>query len=309
MDSRKKYHESILKRYLNKFPKEICVDGEFQGMDGLTLKYTEIQSETKIGIIIIPGITVPRESYYKLLVAFSDLNVLVFDIRGQAFSEGELNPHYCAQDINLIGQEFKNRRNLEFLIGVGHSFGALALLFSSLDEDHPYNLRISLAAPADMKKVSGKIPERATSFLVYVHNIYRTLRFAAFRDEIVRQYQPYWPPKFLKDPRIVSLRIKDPRPFNDTLITSPKLIDFMMNVASPIYLIYAGADTRLGIKGEFADDYVELNRLASKKGFEFSLIDGLSHRFNIGNEKEFVLSYDNDIVIKKIREILNIHSF
>ena len=114
----------------------------------------------------MPGITVPRESYYRLVASFSDLNVLVYDLRGQAKSGGELSYEECVQDINIVGQVFKKKRSLDFLIGIGHSFGGLTLLRSSLDKDHSYDLRICLAAPIDLARVSSKIPERKTAFLV-----------------------------------------------------------------------------------------------------------------------------------------------
>jgi len=308
MDHRKSYHELILKRYIHELSENIRVDVEIVGADGVILNCTEIQAESKIGIIFIPGITVPRESYYRLLASFPDFNVLAFDLRGQAYSEGQLSPDGCIRDINLIGQEFKRKRNLESLVGIGHSFGALTLLKSSLEEEHPYDLRISLTAPVDMTKTSGKIPKTASAYIAYIHNIYRALKNPALRDEIVRQYQYFWLPSFIKAPRIVALRINDPQAFNDTLLHTPKLIDFIKDVVSPTYLIYAGNDSRLGIQGELGGDYEKLRRLAVIKGFEVTLIEGLSHRFNYGKERKFVLSYNNNKVIEKINHLIRRHT-
>ena len=307
MDSRKNYHESVLERYMNGLAENVRPDAEIVGADGIILNSTEVISKSKIGIVIVPGITVPRESYYRLLAGFFPFNVLIFDLRGQAFSGGELSLDGTVKDINVAGQQFKKKRGLAFLIGIGHSFGGLALLRSSLEKDHPYDLRISLATPVDMTRISGKIPERASVFLVYIHNIFRALKTPALRDGIVRQYQYIWLPSFLKAPRIVALRINDPRSFNDTRLSTPKLTDFIKDVASPSHLIYAGNDTRLGIRGNLAGDYEELSVLASEKGFELTTFEGLSHRFNRGKETQFVLSYNNDKVIEKIREIIKHH--
>ena len=63
--------------------------------DGVDLYATESNSDSKIGIVIVPGITVPRESYYRLLSSLSRWNVLVFDLGGQVFSYGELNFNDC----------------------------------------------------------------------------------------------------------------------------------------------------------------------------------------------------------------------
>ena len=175
---------------------------------------------------------------------------------------------------------------------------------ASLEKDHPYDLRICLAPPVDLASVSSKIPERKSVFLTYSYNIFKALKSHALRDEIVKHHQSFWLSTFLRDPRIVSLRISDPRAFNATRILTPKLTDFITGVPSPCYLMYGGNDKRLGIQGELSGDYAELRHLAEKRGFEICLIQGLSHRFNSGKEREFVLSYDNDIVIEGIRDIV-----
>ena len=233
MDPRIDYHKSRLSKYVGELLGNIRVDAEVVGDGGVVLNATEIHSRSKTGLVIVPGITVPRESYYRLLIALSDFNTLVFDLRGQAFSEGELDAWACMRDINAVGKEFKRRRNLTFLVGIGHSFGGLALLRSSIERDHPYDLRISLATPVDLANITGKIPGTASRLAVYLHNMFRALRSPALRDEVVRQYQYFNPLLFLRTPKVVALDISDPHAFNHTRLNAPKLTDFLLEVACP----------------------------------------------------------------------------
>ena len=59
--------------------------------------------------------------------------------------------------------------------------------------------------------------------------------------------------------------------------------------------------------GSTAGDYADLADQCDTHGLEITLLEGLSHRFNTGKEKEFVLAYNNDGLIDRIREILEKH--
>jgi len=141
MEDDQRYHTSLLERWSFDLPKRAIFDGELSCEDGVKLKYTQIVSGSNFGVVITPGISVPRESYYRLVSNLSDINVLVYDLRGQSSSEGEPDSDKFAHDANFIGGEFKKEWNLDFLIGIGHSLGGFALLRASLEENHPYDLR------------------------------------------------------------------------------------------------------------------------------------------------------------------------
>jgi pimeloyl-ACP methyl ester carboxylesterase len=307
MDPRIQYHKLIANRYSLDLPKSVRFDSSVVGLDGIVLNSTEIKTDSKIGIVIIPGMTVPRESYYKLMLSFSDFNVLVFDLRGQAYSGGEMNNTCCIKDINIVGEQFIKQRNLEYLIGIGHSFGGLSLLASSLEPNHPYDLRISVAAPVDMKKTAGKIPGKGgivTLLTAYLYNLLNVVQNPAYRDNIVSEYEHRSFGDFLRQPRIVALNIRKPSAFNETRQNAQLLTDFFMDITTPSYLIYPGNDERLKIHNIFKDDYVRLNYLSRLKEVEMTLIPGLSHRFNNIPEIQFALSYNNLLVINSISGII-----
>lgn len=306
MDSRIDYHRSIAKRYQNELPEKIRFDSSMRGLDEVILNSTEIKTDSKVGVVIIPGMTVPRESYYKVMLALSNYNVLVFDLRGQSFSGGEMNIDGCVNDINLVGENFKKQKGLEYLVGIGHSFGGLSLLKSSTESNHPYDLRISVAAPVDMKKIAGWIPGNGGvigSTMIYLYNLKNNLENPAFKDVIVKEYEHMFF-DFLKDPRIVSLRVKNPSAFNDTRNNSPILTEFVRDVKTPSYFIYPGHDERLRIEGRFEREYGELYLMVKQKGMEINMLPKLSHRFNFTPETQFALSYDNYSLMNEIERIM-----
>jgi len=302
MDYANHYYENILSPYLTKTHPNLFISKDITGSDATTLKATELHTDSSTGIVIIPGITVPRESCYRLFAHFQNHNVLTYDLRGQADSGDILDWEKCTADINAIGRDFKKRRKLQHLIGIGHSFSGLTLLRSSLEPEHPYDLRIALAAPLEMKSIAGAIPEKRTAFLVYAHNIYRAFLNPALRDLIVRKHQSYLPVGFFQKPSIVALRLDEPQAFNRLRETTPKLTDFIGDIALPTDLIYAGQDQRLGpVNGEA---YEDLQRLVSAKGIGFKIFEGLSHRFNKLPERRFMLSYNNEAVMEQIDAII-----
>ena len=178
------------------------------------------------------------------------------------------------------------------------------MLNSSLADDHPYDVRIALAPPLDMSLITSRIPEHGGLLALYVYNLYRSIKAPAFRDMIVRRYQHFWPSKFRKNPRLISLRLRDIKSFNRLRSESPKLVDFINEVRYPSYLVYAGKDSRLGLQGKSKLAFENLEQLANDDRIQISIIDGLTHRFNIGKEKRLLFSYNNDLVIERIRWIL-----
>lgn len=132
MDHPNHYYEKILSPYLTTAHPNLFISKDIISSDTTTLKATELHTDSSTGIVIIPGITVPRESCYRLFAHFQNHNVLTYDLRGQADSGGVLNWEKCMADINAIGRDFKNRRKLQHLIGIGHSFGGLIRVRRSL---------------------------------------------------------------------------------------------------------------------------------------------------------------------------------
>ena len=129
---RSSYYNGILEEFIPKPYSSILIDNSIKTMDGISLGITEFHSNSKIGIVISPGLTVPRESYFKLIANLLEYNVVAYDPRGQGSSDGQIDYEKCSNDINLIGSYFRQKRNLSHLIGIGHSFGGLTLLESSL---------------------------------------------------------------------------------------------------------------------------------------------------------------------------------
>ncbi len=299
------YYENILRPYLNPENTHLLIDTTIAGADGISLEATELSTDSSTGIVIIPGITVPREACFRLLAHFREYNVLTYDLRGQALSEGALDWNLCVADINAVGQDFKKRRNLKQLIGIGYSFGGLTLLRSSLESVHPYDLRITLAAPLEMKAIVGKMPEQMTSLLVYVHNFVKALSNPAFRDEIVKSHQSYRIDKFLRNPRVVALRVDRPGAFNRMREQAQKMVDFFQNIALPTHMFYPGADQRLGpIAG---NAYDEIRHLAAQRGIGMQVMAGLTHRFNTMPEKKFMISCNNELLLNQLDAVIRHH--
>jgi predicted alpha/beta hydrolase len=96
------YHRSLLERFSPRLAHEEDLTFPCFSQDGANLSATLLPAESTIGIVIIPGITVPRESYYRLMTSLSPWNTLVFDLRGQGESTGSLEGAKCTSDVNEI---------------------------------------------------------------------------------------------------------------------------------------------------------------------------------------------------------------
>jgi hypothetical protein len=103
----------------------------------------------------------------------------------------------------------------------------------------------------------------------------------------------------------VALRIDQPEAFNRLRETTPKLTDFIGDIALPTDLIYAGQDQRLALSKARPMKIVQ--KFASAKGIEFKILEGQSHRFNKFPERRFLLSYNNDAVMEQIESIVMKH--
>jgi alpha-beta hydrolase superfamily lysophospholipase len=295
----RKYLERILSFYMD--PDKTHLDMHVFGVDGCGLEATMTRSTSNVGVVIIPGISVPRESYFTLFASLSEYKVLVYDLRGQARSGGALEANKCVSDVNTIGEEFRRAHNLEYLIGIGHSYGGLALLEAGTKSEHPYDLRIALAPPLDLKESSAKMPKRFTKLAAYLYIIKRAYEKLALQDEIVLHYQQFSPLAFFRDPHIVALRLKHPDIYNATRMTTPLLADLVEKTPLPLALVFAGADNRISYANP---SFEEVECYAEMRQFPLEILPHLSHRFNYRPEERFMLSYNNREVLEKVQGII-----
>jgi pimeloyl-ACP methyl ester carboxylesterase len=296
---RKRYLEHILEEFMD--TSHAHVDTHVKGIEGAFLGATVTKSTSRIGVVIVPGISVPRESYFPLVGRLSRYKVLTYDLRGQSHSEGVLDGEKCVEDVNFIGNEFRRVHNLDYLVGIGHSYGGMALLEAGTKEDHPYDYRIALAPPLDLKKSSDRMPERLTNIIGYLYILKKAMAKDALRDEIVRHYESFSPLEYLRNPYVVALRLKDPKAYNRTRETTSLLGDLVGRTKMPIALVFAGADDRVNISNP---DYDMVDVFSNLHGFPVDKIDRLSHRFNSLPEDRFIVSYNNTHVLDKVEKII-----
>lgn len=305
-----KYHEKIFSETSGCKKDAVDVGSYVSGCDGAVLGSTSMASQdNRVGIVVVPALGMPRETYYKLLCdiakAQPECSVLVYDPRGHSFSDGEFNVEKYIQDINIIGKQFKEDNNLDSLIGVGFSFGALGLLASSGDDD-PYALRVAFAPPADVGKTDAVSPE--SLWEVYQNNLRRVWeRPQTYGEGIVPRYESSSYLDFLKNPRSLALRVDNPSLVVRELENAPKLVDIIPNVSSPTCIVYAGVDNTLGITvqnvEELSGDYVGVRDCCLSSGVEFDLWPGFSHRFNfVGEGNGIVVAGDNNKVAEYISQ-------
>lgn len=298
------YYRRIYLRLNKRIPTQLTLNMDIMGAGEAVLKASLLDSPSSTGIIIIPGLTVPRESCFRLLHSLATYKTLLYDIRGQSRSEGEVDFEKCATDVNIIGRWFKNKYKLKRLIGVGHSFSGICLLKASMDRLHPYDLRIALAAPFDMSHATSGVPKQFTKLFIYLYNTTRWLTYKPYRDEIFQRRHLYRPNEFVKNPYVGALKLNKHSVMSRIITLTPKLADFISGIALPSCLVYGGNDKRIGNEEYFKKQYAIINKAARKRGLDVCLMPGLSHRFNLEPEKEFVLSYNNDEVVRKIEEIM-----
>jgi len=178
------YYRRIYLRLNEVIPPQLTLNMDVKGAGEAVLKASLLDVPSSTGIIIFPGLTVPRESCFRLLHSLATYKTLVYDIRGQSRSEGEVDFEKCVTDVNIVGRWFKNKYKLKRLIGVGHSFSGICLLKASMDRQHTYDLRIALAAPFDMSRATSGVPKQFTKLFIYLYNTTRWLTYRPYRDEI-----------------------------------------------------------------------------------------------------------------------------
>jgi pimeloyl-ACP methyl ester carboxylesterase len=297
------YYENLLSQYV---PNKVVVPDSILELKDARLRITEVPANSDKGILIIPGFTVPRESYFTLLPEFLDFNILIYDPRGHSNSEGEISASAYINDINEIGRRFKSRHNLKFLIGLSHSMGSLCLLAASCRQDHPFDKRIALAPVIKADLVMPNLPNNFVSVLfAYIYNFHRKLTQRAFSDEIVLHHQHSNLYDFIKDPSIVALKLKEFKKLNGAK-EFPFLTELVHCIPDKTYVIFAGDDQRLGIRNNKLEGvYATFAEKAIAHKIRIEVLADLSHRFNRQPETQFRFSYNNTLLIKMIRKIID----
>ena len=303
---RNSYHQRIFQRYASHTNRNIDFDVRIELQNGLLLKATEQRTASKVGLLIDTGMTVPRESFYPVFAYFPDINILVYDKRGHADSDGSVNTNECIGDNLSISYQWKKALNLTDVIGMGHSYGGLIMACAALRDKEVYSAIIAAGAPVELNKVVGRMPKHLTRTFIFFYNLYRLIHKYSW-DEIVRYHQSYIPWLFAKYPTAVAMRITSGEKFNNTFKSMVNLIEILPQLATKIYLYYGGSDSRLGINGKFTGTYQSMKNLCLELGILMKLMPGLSHRFNLHPEGEFAFSYNNSLILKEIERILKIY--
>ena len=102
-----RYLAGVLSEFSYEILGKAILNKKFITPDGTVLFSTQVRSPSEIGIVIVPGLTIPRECYFRLITEFSDLNLMIFDIRSQSLSGGNIEIQKYIDDINFIGAQLK----------------------------------------------------------------------------------------------------------------------------------------------------------------------------------------------------------
>lgn len=299
------YYKKLLNQYV---PDRKVVADTILDLKDARLRTTEVLTDSDKGIVIVPGLTVPRESYFSLLPELSDFNVLIYDPRGHAESEGEVSASGYISDVNDAGLSFKRKHNLNYLVGISHSLGGLCMLAASSKPDHPFDKRIALAPVVEADLVIPKLPENplTATLFAYLYNTLRRLTKKAFRDEIVMYHQYTKFIDFMKNPGIVALKLRETKALSRAVKEFPILTQLVHWIPGETYVIFPGNDQRLGIKNNRLNGvYAEFADKAREHQTRVEVLPDLNHRFNRQPETQFRLSYNNTNLIQRIRKIID----
>ncbi len=304
------YHKDIFRKYVSAIPNNIDFNRRYKTEDGKILIGTEQKTDSRVGLDIKPGLTVPRESFYPVFEENPDINIRVMDNRAHGDSGGSVDIDLSVNDALSSAREWKEELGLDSLILLGHSFGGMIGALACQDLLSPYDAFISFAAPVELKKAGGLIPTIFTNYLAWGYSCIRWAGNAHSRDQIVSHHRSLNLKKFLADPKLVALRLDDVPAFNETMANMPNLIDIIdeVNVKGleiPPRFYYGGKDSRLGIKKKLNGEYAEFGEAAQDRGMHIEVIPNLSHRFNKRPEREFAFSYNNTDIYNRIKIVID----
>ena len=102
------YHVKIFSRYGSVPGRDIDFSKKIM-TESIMINATEQHAGSKIGLLINPGMTVPRESFYPVFSYFPDINILVYDKRGHGDSGGSIDNKRSVDDDLYIAKQWKDR--------------------------------------------------------------------------------------------------------------------------------------------------------------------------------------------------------
>ena len=301
MDNRTHYHTSIIRKYSHS--QRYKVHCEYSSSDDLILNATQFQSDSNTGILLIPGIWYPRESYYKLS---SDLqkyfNVMVYDQRGHSLSQGHFNIHLMAKDLIEVAKQYIKQNNLQQVYITGHSLGGhISLLSSSMDLPNEIKGQILLASPLSFKSLIKNTPKNLTTFKVYILNLLKAIA-PKYRSDIYKEYVSFNYFKFKKRPHIFALRADNPNNVVQELKSTKCLTEMVSDVHLDTLFIWGNNDSTLKIKKVYPIEYASFikTNVEPSKNLDSKLIKKLSHQFNYDDKTIIQVSGDN----KRVKDII-----
>jgi len=298
MNCRIQYHKNLLN--LLSIPSQKAIfDKVFTSSDGLSLNATILNSNSKTGVIIVPGIWYPREAYYKLAADLSHhYKVMVYDQRGHSHSEGDFNLGLMVKDLHAIRQQYIAKYGIESLFIVGHSLGGYFSAIMSTQEYYPIiSGQVLLAPPISLKSTVRKIPANLTLFKIYIMNLIKA-KVPKYRGEMVKEYVSFWYPKFKKNPHLFAMRVGNPNQIVKQILGSIDLQEAVSNIGVNTLFLWGNNDGTLGIKGNYPTNYKEFieEHLSMSSTMNEKLMQGMSHQFNYDDKRVIQIAGDNEAV-------------
>jgi pimeloyl-ACP methyl ester carboxylesterase len=293
-NERNAYYTSLMKGITDQIP---ITNGAVNADDNTSIYYSDLNHKTNKGILVVPGLTVPRESYFKLI----ELNFTIrfFDLRGQGQSEGFLSFEKHVSDLAKITDDFIERYGIEKLTLIGHSYGSIVMLkyFSAYQADNC--TVICLAPPLNIKDITSPIH---TLILAYVYILWRSWK-KQYADQICKKHQHLNPIQFFKQPSIVAMRIDRIDDFNMLREETPDLKNLIQSLDNPGHFVFPGDDKRIKIK-EKRKEFEEIFNIFDKKGSKYKILKGLDHRFNKEKSTDFRIGHNSELLLEYLKMII-----
>lgn len=306
MDNRIQYHKTIFED-LSGSCSNIKFDSDYRSSDGLILNATEVYTDSKIGIIIIPGIWYPREAYYNLLISMSkNFNVMVYDQRGHSYSQGQFNIDLMVDDLITVAEQYCNNTGIDHLYLVGHSLGGyVSAIATSKNQSRYFKGQVLLAPPVSLKSSMKNIPSKITLPKIYLMNLFRAMT-PKYRGNIVKEYVSFNYRQFKKKPYFFALKSDNPDQIISNLKASDDISCAISNQHLKTLYLWGDNDKTLGIKKtyplkykNFINEYIEPSSLIQEL-----LLQGMSHQFNFDDKEIIFIAGDNKVVQDIIFEFI-----
>jgi pimeloyl-ACP methyl ester carboxylesterase len=307
MRHRTLYHQSILAQ-LGVDIDTVKVDHEFSDSNGGILNATLLHSDSRTGVLIIPGIWYPREAYYKLARDLcGKYNVAVYDQRGHAASSSSFSIRAMVEDVAVVANQWQGHAGLSRIYVAGHSLGGYVCAIASTGTSSDAIAgQILLALPLSLNSTARNVPENLTVFKVYLAGLLKALT-PKYRSPIVREYVSFWYPAFRRRPYLFALRADNPRQIVEEIQASTDLTHLGNKISVPTLFIWAGNDRTLGIIHDYPAKYREfVQQIVNQNAMlEDELMPGLCHQFNFDDRHRIMISADNELVGNRIDDFIS----